>query len=640
MLDRKQLLRPSVITATVVIATTVAAGLYSLLPINSTDLNNLAIPAVIAHKPDPATIRTTDSGQVIGFSDINNTFSWQGIPYAAPPVGPLRWRAPQPPENWPEPLPALKTASACAQHWSSLGGQAGEKGDIIGSEDCLYLNVTAPRLVATTDNSKKLPVMLWIHGGANTIGTAGLYQGQHIAADQQVVFVSVNYRLGPLGWFSHSALRNTAANPADASGNYGLLDIIAALQWVQTNIHAFGGDAANVTVFGESAGGRNIFGLLASPLAKGLFHKAISQSGSSRTETMAMAENFNDPQQPGWPNSSNEVLAQLLINQQTATDRAEAKIDLSAMADKTIAALLHHQTPEMLIEANMQLMQQPEMLRIPQLFRDGYVLPSQPMAELFARADGYNAVPMILGANRDEEKSFMARDPNFVSRQFGLRPSIIDSERYQRYAAHYSERWHLFGVSQMARLMRAANPDIKLYGYRFDWDESPSSWMVDLPNLLGAGHGLEVSFVFNDFIGGLRLPFIYGQDSEPGRAALSIAIMNYWGRFAASGSPDKGRFQRQPQWLPWQETDANIMLLDSPADGGWRMAHFNPTLEGLIKRIESDTEISDQKQRCKLFVESFLISQHSADFWDPERYATLAGGGCTDYDPYKLVRLR
>lgn len=634
MLDKIKLSKLAVVIAVLAV---VAIVFFALLANDSAELDKGVAPK--PYEPDPATVRDTDRGQVIGFSDSNNTFSWLGIPYAMPPVGALRWRAPQAMQQWQQQLPALKGAAACAQPWSFLSAEIGERGDVVGSEDCLYLNVTAPRQLTASASETKLPVMLWIHGGANTAGTARLYRGQNIAADQQVIFVSINYRLGALGWFSHSALRNTAANPEDASGNYGLLDIIAALQWVQSNIHVFGGDANNVTVFGESAGGRNIFGLLASPLAKGLFHKAISQSGSTRTETAARAENFVDERQPGWPNSSNEVLAQLLINQKTANDRDEAKIDLSSMADKTIAALLRQQTPEMLIKASMQLMDQPSILRIPQLFRDGHVLPSQSMAALFSQTDGYNAVPMIMGANRDEEKSFMARDPEFTSQQFGVRPSIRDSERYERFAAYYSQRWHMFGGNQIAALMGAANPHIGIYSYRFDWDESPASWMADLPTLVGAGHGTEISFIFNDFIGGLRLPFEYSEDSKSGRIALSKAMMSYWGQFAHSSSPGKGLFQQQPAWTTWQATEANTMILDSPADGGWRMEHYNPTPEDLMGRIETDSKITSQEQRCRLFVESFLVSQHSSDFWDAERYNNLAGGGCSDYDPYQFVDL-
>ena len=261
---------------------------------------------------------------------------------------------------------------------------------------------------------------------------------------------------------------------------------------------------------------------------------------------------------------------------------------------------------------------------------------TEPLAELFAVAGNYNAVPMIMGANRDEDRSAMANDKEFVSLRFGVLPSIKDHERYQRYSNYYADRWHSTGVSQMARLMTGANPEVGIYGYRFDWDETPINWPVNLPELLGAGHGLEVSFVFNDFVGGLRLPFLYGEDSEPGREKLSRAIMNYWGRFAHSGTPGTGLLQKQPEWTAWQETGANIMVLDSPADGGWRMEHYYPSPEATMQRIESDTAISSQQERCKLFVESFLLSYHSSDYWDSERYLSLSGGGCAEYDPYKF----
>jgi len=626
----------------------VSIGLIMSLVDSDADLDAMATAPVTAFKAAPESVRSINNGEVIGFADSNNTYGWLGIPYAAPPVGPLRWRAPQPVENWTDPLAAIKSTAPCTQHWTFLAATPGNQGDVVGSEDCLYLNIWAPRRLTLNPSmtQRKLPVMLWIHGGGNTVGSARFYTGENIAAQQQVIFVSLNYRLGPLGWFNQSALRRDATTLEDASGNYGLLDIIAGLQWVQTNIEAFGGDPTNVTVFGESAGGRNIFGLVASPLASGLFHKAISQSGSSRTESMASAELFSDQlytepfsgdsQQRGWPNSSNEILAKLLVKLGIANNRDEAKRDISAMSDKSIAAILYQQSAETLINVSMSLVEEQTMPLSPQLLRDGHVLPKEPLNRLFAKADSYNAVPMIMGANRDEDKSAMANNPEFVSLGFGVLPSIKDKQRYQRYSDYYADRWHSTGVSQMARLMTAANPQVAIYGYRFDWDETPNNWPVNLPELVGAGHGLEVSFVFNDFAGGLRLPFLYGEDSLPGRQALSTAIMNYWGRFAHNGAPGKGLLQQQPEWTAWQPTGDNIMVLDSPADGGWRMEHYYPSPEATMQRIESDSAIRSQKRRCKLFVESFLLSYHSSDYWDPERYANLAGHGCSEYDPYEF----
>ena len=624
---------------TALIACLIGYGTYTRL-----DMDNFNSISAKVHQANSGTLRDTVNGPVIGFSDSNDTFGWTGIPYAAPPLGDLRWRAPQPIADWQETLPVIEPGIACTQIWTFLAAEKGAKGDIVGSEDCLTLNVWSPQRLSadpsTTD--AKLPVMVWIHGGGNSVGSSRQYQGQNLAEEQKIIFVSVNYRLGLLGSFTHKSIRSTAANALDASGNYGLLDIIAALNWIKSNIHAFGGDANNVTVFGESAGGRNIFALLASPLAKGLFHKAITQSGSVRSESLASAENYIDDEQPGSQVGSNELLARLLVNQGISLDREEAKDDLSIMTDEAIAALLYQQPADRLIVNAYRDVGNPDTLQIPQLLRDGYVLPDKPFTDVFGNIDEYNGVPMIIGANRDEEKSFMARDPNFVKRQLGFYPSIIDKEKYERFAGYYSARWYILGVTEPAKAMQSAQvaqgnltgrPGI--YTYRFDWDESPSDWIVDFPSLVGAGHGLEIGFIFKDFVGGLQLPFLYGEESSPGRTALSKAMMNYWGQFAYTGSPGRGRYYQQPEWTAWAGSET--MIFDSPDGGGWRMEKFAPSREDLTQQIEADKKITDQLVRCQLYVETFLMSYHSADFWDPERYKNLGGGGCANQNPYQLM---
>ena len=154
----------------------------------------------------------------------------------------------------------------------------------------------------------RLPVMVWIHGGGNIIGLSDFYDGGRLAQEQNVVVVTLNYRLGPLGWFRHAALRE-GATPAEQSGNFATLDLIRALEWLRENAAAFGGDPGNITIFGESAGGHHVFMLLLSPLANGLFQRAIAQSGGTGLTTPAEAENFTDDAEPGEPGSSNEVLA-------------------------------------------------------------------------------------------------------------------------------------------------------------------------------------------------------------------------------------------------------------------------------------------------------------------------------------------
>jgi para-nitrobenzyl esterase len=211
-----------------------------------------------------------ESGPLVGVTEgPANVF--RNIPYAAPPTGALRWTPPQPVKAWSAPRPAAEAGPSCPQPMNADGtpNSGGANGPT--SEDCLQLNIFAP------PNAKSAPVMVWIHGGSNRTGAGWIYGGQNFARDG-VVVVSINYRLGALGYFAHPALTK-AAKPGEPVGNYGQMDQIAALKWVQRNIAKFGGDPRNVTVFGESAGGFDILALLATPSANGLYHKAIVQSG-------------------------------------------------------------------------------------------------------------------------------------------------------------------------------------------------------------------------------------------------------------------------------------------------------------------------------------------------------------------------
>ncbi|MFU0873653.1 carboxylesterase/lipase family protein [Kluyvera sichuanensis] len=242
-----------------------------------------------------ATRVETRQGTLTGVVD-EDVYRWSGIPYAAPPVGPLRWRAPQPVSPW-QGVRQADTFSAAswqsAEYCQELGG--GDPGRF--SEDCLYLNVWSP-----IKRQKPLPVMVWLHGGGFTIGSGGLppYDGKALAR-REVIVVTLNYRLGHLGFFAHPALEG---EDGERLYNFGLMDQIAALRWVQENIESFGGDRDNVTLFGESAGARSVLSLMTSPKAIGLFHKAIIQSGYTlpdlpRDDALArgerLAEHFNLP---------------------------------------------------------------------------------------------------------------------------------------------------------------------------------------------------------------------------------------------------------------------------------------------------------------------------------------------------------
>jgi len=229
--------------------------------------------------PSPNAIRSVENGEMIGFKSRHDTHAWLGIPYAAPPVGELRWKAPRPPEPWTGRFEAIELGSVCPQP-SVFGLPVPGGQTIMGAEDCLVLNIWAPifREEKTPVDRKRLPVMLWIHGGGNNMESGGNpnFNGSTLAGQNHVVVVTINHRLGPLGWFRHPALRSEDSSPEDNSGNYGTLDIIQALKWVQKNITAFGGDPEKVTIFGQSSGGANVLSMMASPLAKGLFHRAIA----------------------------------------------------------------------------------------------------------------------------------------------------------------------------------------------------------------------------------------------------------------------------------------------------------------------------------------------------------------------------
>jgi para-nitrobenzyl esterase len=242
-----------------------------------------ALGSVAAAQADDIVARTV-AGQVEGVSE-NGLSVFKGIPFAQAPLGPLRWKAPQPAAPWNGVRLAKTFGAACPQP-PRLGARNDGLGAGVGaqSEDCLTLNVWSP------SPSGRAPVMIWIHGGAHRFGASSLpfYNGEALAR-QGVVLVSINYRLGFLGYFAHPALTKEAA-AGECSGNFGLLDQIAALAWVRDNIAAFGGDPANVTVFGESAGGASLLYLLASPKAQGLFHKAIVQSGGGWQRALTRAQ--------------------------------------------------------------------------------------------------------------------------------------------------------------------------------------------------------------------------------------------------------------------------------------------------------------------------------------------------------------
>ena len=579
-------------------------------------------PGVAPGEADPASLRETREGPVVGVRGPDATHVWLGIPYARPPVGELRWRAPLAPERRSGTLQAVRLGSPCPQRTSALGGVEGPAGTVVGSEDCLTLNVWAPRLAApdVPTGEERLPVMVWIHGGGNVLGQGGAYVGSRLASEQGLVVVTLNYRLGPLGWFRHAALR--AADPLDDSGNYGTLDLIRALEWVRDNAAAFGGDPARVTIFGESAGGANVYTLLASPLARGLYQRAIVQSGSTHLLERGEAENRRDAQVAGNVHSSGEILLRLLVVRGRAADRAAAIAVADGMSAPDTAALLRSASPAELI--GLYAEESSPALDVPALFRDGHVLPDQDLAEYLASPAGRPGVPIVLGTNRDETRLFLLFEPEEVRYLLGLLPRIRNPERYARRASYESALWKAAHADEVAvRMVRAGAPDV--WVYRFDWDEEPSNLFADLGTLLGAAHFLEVPFVFGKFEFGSALSRIFTAQNEPGRVELSNAMMAYWARFARTGDPGRGS-GGLPRWERWRESSADAprsLVLDTTAGGGIRMTNEVVTRASLAAQLAADPAFRAVDERCA-FV-SGLVS-YGAEFGPTER-TTL---GCSN----------
>jgi len=453
----------------------------------------------------------TRFGIVQGLEDADRTWVWKAIPYARPPIGELRWRAPQDPVAMEGVRRETSFNGGCTAFSSIIPGQ------IIGSEDCLYLNVWRPR-----DGETGLPVYVWIHGGGNSTGSSTRvsdYYGNRIAARSRVVFVSVNYRLGPFGWFTHPALREGAASAEDASGNFGTLDIIQSLKWIRGNIEAFGGDPNLVTVTGESAGGIDVLSLLLSPMAKGLFQRAMSQSGAALTRSMDEADA-----------SAQRVLEQLLLRDGKTRTAAAAEQLEAQMTPESIRAYLRSKSDRQIL--SLYHLFGLGMIENPAILRDGAVIPFQGYDAL-TTGDYPNKVPVILGSNADELKIFL---------RFNTRMPW-QSDLYQAASRYGSARWKVSGVDEVARRLVGNVDQPPVFAYQFRWGTLDRQGKSPLPNQwgteLGAFHSLDIPFFLgHDSVLGVFQAVLFSPRNEPGRKALSAAMMRYLARFARTGDPN------------------------------------------------------------------------------------------------------
>jgi para-nitrobenzyl esterase len=578
--------------------------------------------------------RTTAQGDVVGFDTGEGVHVWRGIPYAAPPAGELRWRAPRPPAPWPGVRSALEFGPVCPQLAGPLSRVDVAEGTPIGEEDCLSLSIYAPARTRTevAAAKQKLPVMLWIHGGGNTIGTGNTYDGRWLASRQNVVVVSLNYRLGIFGWLSHPALRAVAESDDDRSANFGTLDLIRALEWIRLNIAAFGGDPERVTVFGESAGGSNVFSLLLSPRARGLFHRAIAQSGSAITTTRAEAEAHVDDELPGHFNSSGELILSVLQRDGSAASREAAKDHVGQTSEADLAAYLRGKSVAEVLEL-FEEARLGGMYSLPRLIRDGHVIVDLSPLEAFSSRKTHNSVPTILGTNRDETKLFALFGSPHVTRIGQLPLWLNDERRYDLDAHYHTLLWKLRGVDEPATALAAAG-GAPVFAYRWDWDEEGGFLMLDLSRMLGAAHGLEIPFVF----GRLTFPqageLIFPEETRPAAMRLAGAMMDYWGRFAHSGDPGRGSRDQGPEWSRWDAASADapkFVLLDTAEGGGIRMSSASETLESVLGKVAGDPRFDDWEERCEMYASFVKRGVGARGRITPAKYGEVADGRCRSY---------
>jgi para-nitrobenzyl esterase len=490
----------------------------------------VAASLTIASAAAPSNEAKIDSGKLQGASKDGIT-SFKGIPFAAAPVGDLRWRPPQPVKPWTDVRKATDYGPDCAQ--LPFPGDAAPLG-VPPAEDCLYANVWAPDGSA----GKKLPVMVWIYGGGFVNGgsSPSVYDGSQFAR-HGIVFVSFNYRVGRFGFFAFPAL--TKENPNEPKGNYGYMDQIAALQWVRRNAAAFGGDSANVTIFGESAGGGSVLTLMTSPLSKGLFKRAVVESGGGRS--LLMGQRYLSKQVEGGPPSSESVGVAFAKKNGIEGEDAAALAALRKLPSNTVVSGL-----------NMASMNTPT-YGGPMI--DGKVVVESP-AEAYAAGRGAK-VAFMIGANSADIGFAFARTIDDLFAPFGPDKDKAIAAYGATSATPVSQVAPLFGADQMmieparfaARTLAAIGEPA--YEYRFSYvAESLRS------KVKGAPHATEIPFVFD------TVEARYGKDLTDADRNTAKAANAYWANFAKTGNPNGAGL---PQWPVYSaKTD---ILMDFTATG-------------------------------------------------------------------------
>ena len=518
----------------------------------------------------------TSSGIASGIKN-HGVISWNNIPYAKPPVEELRWKAPRDFKS-DSLIQDSKQITYCVQEPSGLGGADGET-LVVGSEDCLYLDIKAPKKV-----DKPLPIMFWIHGGGNTTGRKDIYDFSKMVKDHQVIVVTINYRLGPLGWFTHPEIQGNQ-DGIDKTSNFGTLDIIHALKWVNNNISNFGGDKNNVTIFGESAGGHNVLSLLVSPLAKGLFHKAISQSGYTTSISAQKAYKQSEYSDTSANTSSEFVRKTLSKFDNKPTNIREMLLALSA----------EDIYQEYIGKSN---------LNIPLLTDDGIVIPQIGLKNALSKEEYVQDLPFIAGSNRDEVKLWLGSATYFVELKYSFLSNIFnvprvklkDKDAFEAFNYYRSNAWQIRGVDEPLSALKSAGLN-NLYAYRYDWDDHRKYLIGNFQELIGAAHATEIPLLTgnNKLVGDYGF-FIYPKG--PSKRFTSKNMMKFWTRFAKTGSP--GSSSNGIKWNSYfNEGKKSYLIIDKKKN--MKVESKVPSFKTLVKELAVDNRVNKLEKCIVLF---------------------------------------
>ena len=542
----------------------------------------------------------TASGITYGYIK-NGVINWDDIPYAQPPIGDLRWRAPKKLESS-KYLNIIKPQenNFCVQEPSGLGGSVGNS-FFSGSEDCLYLDIKRPK----NKDKELLPVMFWIHGGGNTSGLKDLYDFSNMVRKHDVLVVSINYRLGPFGWFTHPSIQDFQSG-LDRTSNYGTLDIIAALKWVQLNISLFGGDPNNVTIFGESAGGHNVFSLLVTKQAKGLFHKAISQSGYTTTYSKKAAykqiKESSTSKHTSW-NIVNRIIK-------------DKSLDILQEDNKfEVRNLLKNLTAEDFFKYYSE---RPSYENLTILTADGIVIPEIGLTKALSMEEHINNVPTIAGSNKDEVKLWLASAKYFVNLDYSFFGSIFgvpkvvlnDKDAFNLFNSYRSRAWKIRGVDDPLRSLHlSGNND--LYAYRYDWDDHRRFIIANFRELIGAAHATEIPLL----TGNNKLVGDYGfllYPRGPSKRFTSKNMMKFWTDFAKNGKP--GISSNGVVWSKYngqENTLSNYIVLDNKRNLKMQKDEFS--FSSLVKDLYQENALTNL-EKCVVLLQ--MLTYVGDDIYD------------------------